>query len=231
MKTVLFTAISFLTLICSFAQSTFGVKIYQNTDLFKTIYNEHPNNLVTSSEQVNFNRISLAMDIHTKNGFLHEVEFFIPEISKSVDALQYPMNYEFRKDVTFDGEASSYSLRYELSKTVTNESKRFAFSIGVGINPYYVHIEYIPNVETTYYWSTKRYGFALNLTPRINYKISPRFNIDLNVPFKFYDLRAEKNQVSNPAIPIRQQTTNDVDNIFFESAYTIRLGVEYKFTK
>jgi hypothetical protein len=231
MKTALLTTLSILSSICSFGQSSFGVKVYQNTDLFKTIYNERRNNLVTSFEQINFSRISLAADIHTKNGFQHEVEFFIPEISKSLDDIQYPMNYEFRKDVTFDGKASSYSLRYEFSKRLTNESKRFGFSIGAGINPYYLHIEYIPNVETTYYWSTELYGFALNFTPRINYKISRRFNVDLNVPLKIYDLRGEKNEVNNPAIPIRQQTTNDVDHIFFESAYTIRLGLAYKFAR
>ena len=162
---------------------------------------------------------------------MHEIEFFIPEISKSLDDIQYPMNYEFRKDVTFDGEGTSYSLRYELSKTLTDESKRFGFAIGAGINPYYVHLEYIPNVETTYYWSTQLYGFALNFIPRINYKISRRFNIDLNVPLKIYDLRLEKNEVANPAIPIRQQNTNGSDHIFFESAYTIRLGLAYKFTR
>ena len=231
MKSTLLTALLVVSSIWSFGQSTFGIKVYQNTDLFKTIYNESRNNLMTSSEQVNFSRISLAMDMHTKNGFLHEVEFFMPEISKSLEDIQYPMNYEFRKDVSFDGEASSFSLRYELSKRLTNESKRFGFYIGAGVNPYYVHLEYIPNVETTYYWSTKLYGFALNFTPRIAYKISRRFNVDLNVPLKVYDLRGEKNQVNNPAIPIRHQTTTDVDHIFFESAYTIRLGIEYKFAR
>jgi len=189
MKTVLLTAISTLSVLCSFGQSSVAVKIYQNTDLFKIIYNEGRNNLVTSSDQVNFNRISLAVDFHTKKRFVHEIEFFIPEISKSLDDVQYPMNYEFRKDVTFDGEGTSYSLRYELSKALTDESKRFGFAIGAGINPYYVHLEYIPNVETTYYWSTMLYGFALNFTPRINYQISRRLNIDLNVPLKIYDLR------------------------------------------
>jgi hypothetical protein len=99
------------------------------------------------------------------------------------------------------------------------------------INPNYIPIEYTPNIETTFYSSTKLNGFALNLIPRINYKISRRFIIDLNVPLKIYGLRAEKNQFSNPAIPIRQQTTNDLDHIFFESAYTIRIGLEYKFAK
>ena len=210
--------------LCSYSQRV-GIKIYQNTDFFETTYNQ------ASSGQLNFNRFSLAVDFHTKNSFLHEVEFFIPEITKSLDDLQYPMNYEFRKGDTFDGQGTSYSLRYELSKRLTNESNKFGFSLGAGINPYYVHLEYIPNVETTYYWSTRLYGFAVNLIPGINYKISKRFSVDLNVPLKIYDLRGEENKVHNPAIPIRQQETNDFDQIFFESAYTIRLGLEYKFSR
>ena len=133
------------------------------------------------------------------------------------------MNSE--KTHRFDGEASSYSLRYELSKRLTNESKRFGLYIGAGINPYYVHLEYIPNDETTYYWSTKLYGFALNFVPRISYKISRRFNVDLNVPLKVYDLRVEKNQVNNPAIPIRQQTTESGCITFFLKAH-IRSDLE-----
>lgn len=230
MKTTLLASLLILVSICSFSQKV-GIKVYQNTDFFETVYNESRTNLQTSSEQVNFNRFTIALDFHTKNNFLHEVEFFIPEISKSLDDVQYPMNYEFRKDDTFDGEATTYSLRYEFSKKLTNESNRFGFSFGAAINPYYVHLEYIPNVETTYYWSTRLYGFAVNLVPRINYKISNRLNIDLNVPLKVYDLRFEENKVNNPAIPIRQQETNDVDHIFFESAYTIRLGVEFIIAK
>jgi hypothetical protein len=122
-------------------------------------------------------------------------------------------------------------LRYELSKTLTSKDKPFAFLLGVGINPYYVHIEYEPNVETVYYSSKQLYGFALNITPRIKYKLSQRFGIDLNVPLKVYDLRGEKNHVKNPSIPIRQQTANGYSNIFLESVYTIRLGLKYKLNK
>lgn len=141
------------------------------------------------------------------------------------------MDYKLRKDETFDGVFSSYSFRYELSKNFTNETKRLGFGIGGGINPYYVHIEYIPSTEAAFYSSTEFYGFVVNLTPRISYKLSNRFDIDLNVPIKIYDLRWEKIQVDNPAIPIRYQTFVDIDNIFFENAYTMRLGVQYRLTK
>ena len=231
MKSIILAALYVLVASCTFGQKSLGIKIYQNTDLFSIEYREWGNSKPTVSEEVNFNRISLAASLQTKSKFVHEVELFIPEISKPLDKIQYPMNYELRRDETFDGEVSSYSFRYEFSKTFTDDTKRLGFGLGAGINPYYVHIEYIPNVETTFYFSSRLYGFVVNVTPRISYRLSNRFSIDLNVPLKIYDLRWEKIRVDNPAIPITQQTVTTLDNIFFEDAYTIRLGVMYTLTK
>lgn len=228
MKRILLTALSISSMICSFGQKNIGIKIHQNTDLFEAKYYESITGELTRFNNVNFNRISFAVNIDTKQGYTHEIELLIPELLKPLDNIQFPLNYEFRKGATFEGQASSYSLRYELSKTLTNQTKRFCFNLGLGINPYYVHLEYIPNVETTFYWSTKLYGLVLNMVPRIKYKISQRIGIDLNVPLKIYDLRGEKNRIKNPAMPINRQTNKENNNIFFESAYTIRLGVMYR---
>jgi hypothetical protein len=232
MTRIIITALFISNTICSFGQKGIGIKIYQNTDIFEIQYFESWTNDVEKFNKVNFSRVSLAVNIDTKKGYTHEIEFLIPEVSKSYDNIQYPMNYEFKKEMPdFEGQASSYSIRYELSKTLTNKTKRLGVNLGIGINPYYVLVEYIPNVETRYYSSTKLYGFVLNMVPRIKYKLSHRFTIDLNVPLKIYDLRAEKYRVKNPAIPIHQQTTIDYSNIFFESAYTFRLGLMYKLSK
>jgi hypothetical protein len=231
MTRIIITALFISNTISCFGQKNFGIKIYQNTDIFEIQNHGRGTNVTEKFVEVNFSRVSLAVGIETKKGFTHEIEFWIPELSKSLDNIQYPMNYEFQKGTTFEGQASSYSLRYELSKTLTNKTKRLGFNLGMGINPYYVLVEYIPNVETRYYSSTKLYGFVLNMVPRIKYKLSHRFSIDLNLPLKIYDLRAEKYRVKNPAITIHQQTTIDYSNIFFESAYTFRLGLMYKLSK
>lgn len=231
MRKIILTALFISNVIYSFGQNNFGIKIYQNTDIFKTQYYNYTDKETTKIKNINFNRASLAVDIETKKGYTHEIEFLIPEISKSLDHVQFPLNYEFRKGTTFKATASSYSLRYELSKTLTNKAKRFALLLGVAINPYYVFEEYAPNTETTYYVSTKLYGSAMNITTRIKYKLSQRFSIDLNIPLKIYDLRAERTRVKNPNFPIHQQTWTNYSNIFFESAYTIRLGLMYKLTK
>ncbi|HEY5751202.1 MAG TPA: hypothetical protein VIU12_34300 [Chryseolinea sp.] len=216
--------------ICSFGQN-FGIKIYQNTDLFENQYTDSRAKTVTKVDNVNFSRFSLALDRETKKGYTHEIELLIPEVSKSLDNIQFPMNYKFRQGTSFDGQASSYSLRYELSKTLTSKDKRFGFNLGLGVNPYYVHVEYIPKDERTYEVSTKLYGFALNVIPRMTYKLSQRFSMDLNVPVKVYDLRGEKTRIKNPNIPLSQQENTEQSSIFFESAYTVRLGVMYKLKK
>ena len=212
---------------CSYGQNKFAIKVYQNTDLFEAVYYEQRTDKLTKFNYLNFHRFSFALAITSKNNLMHELEILIPEITKSTDDIQFPMNYAFRKDITFDNKASSYSFRYGVSKSLTAQSARLAFDLGIGVNPYYVHIEYVPRVETTYYWSTKLYGMVFNIIPRVKYRLSDRFSIDLNMPLKIYDLRGEIDQVNNPSIPTRQQTTKDVDNIFFEQAYTIRLGLMY----
>lgn len=229
---IIITALFISNAICSCGQKGIGIKIYQNTDIFEIQYYESIPNQVEKFDKGNFTRISLAVDIDTKKGYTHEIEFLIPEISKPYDNIQYPMNYELKKKMPdFEGQASSYSLRYELSRTLTAEAKKLALNLGIGINPYYVLVEYIPNIETRYYSSTKLYGFVMNIVPRVKYKLSQRFCIDLNVPLKLYDLRAEKYRVKNPAIPIHQQTNIEYSSIFFESAFTFRLGFMYKLRK
>ena len=160
---------------------------------------------------------------------IHEIELFIPEISKSPDDMQYPMEYSIRKGYRVEGKGTSYSFRYELSKMLTNEDKRLRFSGGVGINPYYAHLEYVPVEPQTFYSDSRLYGAAVNVTPRLTFELAPRFNLDLSVPFKIYDFRVNEYQVHNPAIPIGQQLSTSYKSIFFENAYTIRLGISYSF--
>ncbi len=229
MNTIRLTILLILTVTYCYSQKKFGIKIYQNTDMFNAEYNDWRNKPLTRDDYVNFNRLSLAVNIISKNTFAHEIEFLIPEISKSTNNIQFPMKYEFEKDITFDSKASVYSMRYELSKALLRQSKRFNCTLGLGINPYYVHIEYIPNVATSYYHSDKLYGAVINIIPRMNYKINNRFSMDLNLPLRIFDLREETVRTRNPSIPIRQQTINTTHGIFFESAYTVRLGLTYSF--
>lgn len=230
-KIIIFTVLLIFVVLPADAQKKFGIKLYQNTDLFEKKYDRWIDNdwadKQTVVSYVNLNRFTLALDFETKNGLSHELEFMIPEISKSFNDVLYPFDYEFRRHGAFNGQVSTYSFRYEIRKTLTKEPRRFAFDLGLGLNPYYVFEEYIPKIETFYYQSDKSYGVALNITPGMKYKISNRFSMELDAPLRCFDLRWEKFRIKNPSIPIRQQTAEEISHHFFVNAYTIRLGLRY----
>lgn len=231
MKQLSFTLYLLLILANSYGQNKYAIKIYQNTDKFTAEYYAWNYGSLEKYEYQKFNRLSLALDIETKNKFTHEIELLIPELSKSTYSIQFPMNYEFRKDYGSTGKVSSYALRYELIISLSDKSKRFTFNPGVGINSYYVYIEFMPDVANAFNRSNKLYGFVFNITPRISYKLTNRFKIDVNVPLKVYDLREDAERIDNPAIPVRQQANSKTHSIFFENAYTIRLGLLYYLSK
>ncbi len=165
----------------------------------------------------------------TRRNFIQEIEVIIPEISKSIYNVKLPLDYSFQDDGARVGTISTFSIRYELSKILFNPSKKFRFNLGLGINPYFTETKYEPEVSNAYYSNAKLFGVSFNIIPRINYNITDRILIDLNIPFKLYDLQNQETHVNNPSLPIRQQTSTEFTDIFFEDAYTIRLGVSYVF--
>jgi hypothetical protein len=226
MKRIILTLFAILSVIYSLGQRKFGIKIYQNTDIFETQYYVG-NDETIKFDIVNFDRFSFAFDIDSKNHFTHEIEILIPEVEKPLGKIQFPMNYEFARGATFEGRASSYSLRYELSKTLLKETKGFNFDFGIGVNPFFLFIEYIRDGASTAFRSRRVHGFSVNVVPRISYKLNDRFIIDLNVPLKIYDLYKGYASYNLPLNPKRNSDFYTIN--FFENVYTIRLGLMYKF--
>jgi hypothetical protein len=226
--------ISLLLLFCSFSfsfsQGKVSFKVYQNTDLFDISYSKYDDNLGKYVSgflhNTNFNRISLAIQIKAKNKFIHEVELMTPELSKPTSNPQFPFPYSFNYQNEQDYFVSTVSIRYEVGKTLYSYGN-LSLGLGIGINPYYIFGHFIPSVTTTYERTNKYVGFSFNVTPRISYKISKRFGIEINSPFKIYDLTEATQHIYNPAIPIRQQMGSGVEHTFFQKVYTIRFGVSY----
>jgi hypothetical protein len=209
-----------------FAQQRTSFKIYQNTDFFQTVLNEWWKNQRNEVDVVNFNRVSIA--VAYKFRLSHELELFIPEFSKPAEDMSFPFNYEINKDPRWQSKANSYSFRYEISKVLTKGLKPLQFSVGAGVNPYFVAVENIPTTPIAAYPSSRKwYGSTLNFTPRVTYDLTERLYLDLSVPVKVFDYRFQKEHVENPNIPLRQQVNLTQQVIFFERAYTIRFGVGY----
>jgi hypothetical protein len=225
MKKILLLSLALGCCFPAFAQKETSIKIYQNTDRFQTVVNESWKNQITTIDVLNFNRLSVALSI--KKWLSHEVELFLPEISKPVEHIKIPMNYEIKKDPRFEGTGSSFSLRYEIGKFLTKEQKQVRFAMAAGVNPYYLKIDYEPNVTTAYPSYNRTYGASFNIIPRFTFDITERLFLDLNIPLKLFDLQMNKTHIRNPAIPIRQQINEYLETKFFENAYTIRLGLAY----
>jgi hypothetical protein len=220
----------------SFGQGKIKLKMYQNTDLFDISYTKYDDNLgkyVSGlSHKTNFNRISLAIQIRAKNKLVHEIELLIPELSKVTTNPQFPFPYSFdyRWQIEPYYSVSTVSIRYEVGKTLYSYGN-LNLDLGVGINPYYISGHFIPPFTTTFERTHKYVGFSFNVTPRISYIISKRFGVEINSPFKIYDLIESTLHIDNPSIPIRQQTVSETKSEFFSNVYTIRFGVSYSFKK
>jgi len=230
MKTILSLIITAFLTTFSFAQSGFSFKIYQNTDIFQTRYIDNSGNVATGGS-MHFGRISLAINLLRKKGLTHEVEILIPEFSKPINKLQFPIQHYFATVPQFENEAASYSIRYEIDKLLADKSERIDFLFGVGLNPYYVQLESTPNTPNAYFSSLTLYGVALNATPRLYYKLNRFFSIDLNVPIRIYNFQREKYRQDNPILTTSQQRRNQNNHLFFEPVYTIRLGLRYSLNR
>ncbi|MFM9840896.1 MAG: hypothetical protein ACKVOQ_21695 [Cyclobacteriaceae bacterium] len=216
----------------SFGQGKFGIKVYQNTDIFSitTIdYDVNPS-LTSTFSRTNFNRISIVLQMAAKNKLIHEIELIIPEFSKPISNPQFPFNYAFRKRNDLDNLMTTISLRYEIHKKIHSVGN-IHINLGIGLNPYYINVEDISKTPNTYDRYTKYFGGSLNLIPSIIYKISNQFSLEINCPFKIYDLMNVTNRIANPAIPINQQTSTKIENGFLYNIYTFRFGVSYYFIR
>jgi hypothetical protein len=171
--------------------------------------------------------MSLASVLLSKKSYFHEIEFQVPEFSKPIEKLDFPLKYTFWKGEPYEETGSSFSFRYEFGKLLGGKSKPIKFLLSAGINPYYVQLEYTPTTSNGYYFSSTYYGFVMNATPRLYLKLSPHLTIDLNLPIRMYNFQVAKFRQDNPILSVQQQRSSETNHLFFEPVYTIRLGLMY----
>lgn len=209
----------------TFGQQGQSFKLYQNTDIFQLYCISLNPREETKQVKVNFSRISIAFVFTSRKRSFHEVELQIPEFSKPIDKLDFPLKYTFFKGEPFESAGNSFSFRYEFGKLLGDKSKPINFLLSAGINPYYMQLEYTPTTSSAYYQSRTYYGFALNATPRLYFKLNRHFSIDLNIPIRIYNFQKARYRQDNPILPVRQQRLTKTNHLFFEPVYTIRLGL------
>lgn len=122
---------------------------------------------------------SIAFMWNDKKGNSREIELSSFSINRRDDR-SYSGNVSISgmKMMTTD-----ISLRYE---SIINFAKKKDWklkpSLGTGLNPYVLVDRYIPYTSTSYPRTDQRYGLRAYVAPRLNYNVSKRVFIDLNIP-------------------------------------------------
>jgi len=122
------------------------------------------------------------------------------------------------------------SIRYEYIYHLTKSSdSRLGFSIGGGIQPYFLNISDIPALSNQFPSSERNLGAFFQIIPRINIELSESFFLDFNIPFCFYNLNHRVLTREDPALieDLRRQTFTDSN--FFPDMYSLRIGLGYSF--
>src|SRR6187551_2484282 len=121
-KTRLLITLFVCEAIYSFGQQGLSFKVYQNTDIFQQqciILNPREEIMQTKT---NFSRISFAAVLLSKKNYFHEVEIQIPEFSKPIEKLDFPLKYTFWKGEAHEEAGSSVSFRYEYGKLLGDKT-------------------------------------------------------------------------------------------------------------
>lgn len=227
LKIILFTTLLLVQICNCHSQNSLNLKLYQNTDYHQQLYYIPVPRENKNEGTLNFSRLSLAFNIATKKGLFHEIELQIPEFSRPLDKLDFPQKYGIWKGNSYTQTGSSFACRYELGKMIGKKSNPINFLVSAALNPYYLKVEYSPTVDLSYYNTRSFYGIALNVVPRLYFRINDRFSIDLNTPLRLYNFRRSSYRIDNPILPARQQRSKQTDHLFLEPVYNFRLGLRY----
>ncbi|MBI5540798.1 MAG: hypothetical protein HY951_12110 [Bacteroidia bacterium] len=129
----------------------------------------------------------------------------------------------------FDYKNTLISLRYEYIYLFNkSKNKRFNFSLGFAISPYYRLTKSIPRMANSYGSSNYSIGIDTYLIPRLTFFLSKRFYIDFNIPFCISELDILTQKSFAPQIPIKQRKYITFNLSELPKMYSCRLGIGIK---
>lgn len=121
---------------------------------------------------------------------------------------------------------TAIAIRYEYTLNFNKrKNSKLMPAIGLALMPYYQRTNFTPVLATEFPAIKTQIGAKGFLIPRLNYAISSRLFLDVNVPFCVTDMYAEIKNAKNPILT-QQEQKNDTGN--FDGVpqfYSFRVGV------
>jgi hypothetical protein len=228
MKVVITVIVALTVTIVASAQKSVSVKIFHNTDnVERSTSPDYFGGVMTSERVWNFRRISFAVEFGKRETFRHQLELFFPQIQRSTSVPAYPINYSTRGG-SWNWESTAVAFRYEALKKLGSATDRTKFLFGIGLNPYYQKSSILSTQSTYSDRHLESFGAAINAITGVEIALTNNFGIEASIPLKIYDFRFRRQRINNPALPVNYQTNTGHEHVFFETAYTLRLGLTYK---
>lgn len=118
------------------------------------------------------------------------------------------------------------AIRYEYTLNFNKrKNSKLMPAIGLALMPYYQRTHFTPVLATEFPATKTQIGAKGFLIPRLNYAISSRLFLDVNVPFCVTDMYVEIKNAQNPTLT-QQEQKNDTGNFDgLPQFYSFRVGV------
>jgi hypothetical protein len=227
-----------LLLLCSnmasYAQNKWGLKLYQNSDYF-ALYYQTP--VATSTGILygpasrtnlkSLKRISIAATLENAHHYFHEFELMIPDVGRPAEKLSIPIVCTVSNNSNQKTVVNAFALRYEISKSFSRREKRANFKTGVGVTPFYIAFKSDPINERAEHAKRKFIGADFYVIPRLEYRLSKKFHLDLNAPINISEFRIENIFIKDQSVPVAMRKENVFAFNSFPHAFNMRLGLMY----
>jgi len=183
------------------------------------------------SDNVDFSLgfLSISCEKYFKNGNSHEIELL-------------PFSFNYKKDDSYfydstlhyfrsrDNSAKVFSfetnLRYQYNLKFNKKSKgNFKPYFGFSSSLFYYFKSTKPLNGYFYNTNVSQIGLGLSVIPSISYKIANNLYLDLNIPFRFFDIVFEKTKIDNPPEPKDHKITKNIELVEFPKKYYLRIGL------
>lgn len=121
---------------------------------------------------------------------------------------------------------TNIAVRYEYIRNFCKKANsKWMPALGFAAMPYYERTKFIPILSNEYINANTKTGMKAFLVPRINYAISSRFYIDINVPICVADMNIQKANYNNPALTVQQQKQQTTNFNLIPDSYSLRVGL------
>jgi hypothetical protein len=175
---------------------------------------------------------TLAFQWNNKKKNTHEVELTRFSVNKVLNSTSSQAGNSAQSQTLSGADVLTVdiSLRYEYILNLRKpKDKKMIPSLGFAINPYLNYISIQSLASTTFASSSWHLGARLFVVPRLNFHLSSRIFLDLNIPVCLVDDYQLRNANSSPNLSLENRITYSNFFEFLPKVYSVRFGVGFKF--